>query len=320
MVTTRSKDKDTTAVDNGDKAKPKSQAKANKPKSEPKPKKAAASKKRTKDDVEQEDATAVEDGHKDEEKEDAMSISEANGGASDKSDVGEPDEGGEEAEGEAEAEPVKKKPKVADEVEEDRDQEMSSTDSSSGILEKGHIYFFYREKVGLEGTPEDIDDVAKFHMLFVVRGKTKYRFVVIGKKRLPDREKSGREVFWGTVEKSGENLQELVGKKGEGEGGLGEKSYETKTRGTRHIPPARLAGRGHYALFSPQLAHDQQTTPSQRRTHLLYHLSHPDPLTLGDVQKELSIHSSGSFILQIKNPTASDNATTATGGRGAGLP
>jgi len=54
-------------------------------------------------------------------------------------------------------------------------------------------------------------------------------------------------------------------------------------------------------LFSPH-----PNTPSQRATHLVYFLTHPSPDELGGIQKELSIYSSGSFIVQIKNPHASN--------------
>ena len=58
-------------------------------------------------------------------------------------------------------------------------------------------------------------------------GKTRKRFrlIVVGKKGLPDPEARGRDrVFWGTVSTVGEDLKKL-------EEGLGESTYETKTRG-----------------------------------------------------------------------------------------
>jgi len=79
-------------------------------------------------------------------------------------------------------------------------------------------------------------------------------------------------------------------------------AWEKRNSGNRHIEPARVAGRGHYALYSPK-----PRTPSQRATHLVYFLTHPAPEDLGDVQKELSIYPSGSFILQIRNPTSNQN-------------
>jgi hypothetical protein len=86
--------------------------------------------------------------------------------------------------------------------------------------------------------------------------------------------------------------------------GLGEKSYETKTiivifLGTRHEAPARLVGRGGYAIVNLE-----PKMPSKRETHLGYHLSHTSPTELGEVQESLGIYSASSFILQIKNPLA----------------
>ena len=69
--------------------------------------------------------------------------------------------------------------------------------------------------------------------------------------------------------------------------------------GTRHEAPARLVGRGGYAIVN-----SEAETPSKRETHLGYHLSHPSPTELGEVQESLGIYSASSFILQIKNPLA----------------
>lgn len=60
--------------------------------------------------------------------------------------------------------------------------------------------------------------------------KKQYRLITIGKKKLPDPEGQDsegtrkKEIFWATVTACGDNLAEL-------EKGLGEKTYETKTRG-----------------------------------------------------------------------------------------
>jgi hypothetical protein len=64
--------------------------------------------------------------------------------------------------------------------------------------------------------------------------------------------------------------------------------------GTRHESPARLVGRGGYAIVN-----SEAKTPSKRETHLGYHLSHPSTTELGEVQESLEIYSASSFILQI---------------------
>jgi len=64
--------------------------------------------------------------------------------------------------------------------------------------------------------------------------KQHYRLLVIGKKHLPDPEVGGsgkgrKEIFWATVVTVGDDLHSL-------ERGLGEKTYETKTRGGSSFP------------------------------------------------------------------------------------
>jgi hypothetical protein len=132
-----------------------------------------------------------------------------------------------------------------------------------GVIERGHIYFFYRPKVEHEEV-HSIDDVRNLMMLLVpsppgfsvhdgnearskdVSGademnlvaqgadaapapastgdKKHFRLIIIGKKSLPSPEHGKHDPFWATVITVGENLHDL-------EEGLGEKSYETKTRG-----------------------------------------------------------------------------------------
>ncbi|KAG6846176.1 hypothetical protein H0H93_015588, partial [Arthromyces matolae] len=134
--------------------------------------------------------------------------------------------------------------------------------------------------------PETLDD-----------SKKHYRLLTIGKKHLPDPQVGGagkgrKETFWATVSAVGDDLHNL-------EKGLGEKTYETKTRGTRHEAPARLAARGVYALVN-----NEPTVPSKRATHFGYHISHPSPSELGSVQEELGIGEAASFVMQVKNPLA----------------
>jgi len=152
-----------------------------------------------------------------------------------------------------------------------------------------------------------------------------FRLVSIGKKQLPNpegrREQGGRSkgVFWAAITDVGDNLNDV-------EQGLGAKTRETKTRGTvylhlltqpphdfylllgtRHDAPCRLAGRGAYAIVN-----NEPRVPSQRETHLGYHLSHPSDM--GEVQTALGLHIASSFVVQVKNPLA-----PTTGGQRVGL-
>ncbi|KAF8074073.1 hypothetical protein FPV67DRAFT_1577176 [Lyophyllum atratum] len=222
----------------------------------------------------------------------------------------------------------------------------------AGTIERGHIYFFYRPKVQQEGA-RDISEVKNFHMLLVPRPpefathtkprskinkeenenaamravapgadavpapepvdqpKKHFRLVTIGKKHLPDPESGGKgrgrkETFWATVTAVGDNLHNL-------EEGLGEKTYETKTRGTRHEEPARLAARGAYAIVN-----NDASVPSKRETHFGYYISHPSEV--GEVQEELGIGKASSFVMQVKNPLAPNTGEQRMTGKGADYP
>ncbi|KAI0756322.1 hypothetical protein C8Q80DRAFT_1215316 [Daedaleopsis nitida] len=247
-----------------------------------------------------------------------------------------------------ESAPAHKKLKTEAEEEGDKDDKTETHDKGenayqTGTIERGHIYFFYRPKVQLEEA-QSLDDVQRFYMLLVPRppqfasssdapaaqakndedqemnlveagadavpakeplgrSKKQFRLIVVGKKGLPDSEAGGRkQVFWASVSTVGEDLKKL-------EEGLGGSTYETKTRGTRHQGPARLAARGAYAIVN-----NEAKTPSQRETHLGYYLSHPSREHMGDVQETLGIHQASSFVLQVKNPLAPNS------GPGQGLP
>ncbi|KAI0275318.1 hypothetical protein BC834DRAFT_965718 [Gloeopeniophorella convolvens] len=240
--------------------------------------------------------------------------------------------------------PEKRKRDESPKVEKEADQSESEKSDRSyqpqiGTIERGHIYFFYRPKVEHEEA-HSIDEVARFHMLLVPRPpefitysddpakqedgdemnvigegadavpahatqdtpKKHYRLISIGKKQLPEPSSGGgrKATFWATVTAIGDDLMSL-------EKGLGAKEYETKTKGTRHKAPSRLAGRGAYAIVN-----NEPRVPSGRTTHLGYHLSHP--AELGEPQKALALHMASSFVLQVKNPLAPNS-----GGQRVGL-
>ncbi|KAF8182734.1 hypothetical protein K438DRAFT_1908030 [Mycena galopus ATCC 62051] len=243
----------------------------------------------------------------------------------------------EENEGSDDPEPPKKKVKI-----ETPQEEIARKDADSprepGTTERGHIYFFFRPRVETDA-PSSIDDVKNLHMLLIPRppkfsaeddtshlkkdsdemellaagadavpsaepldasGKH-YRLITVGKKTLPDpdsRRGGRKESFWATVTAVGDDLDAL-------ESGLGEHTYDTKTRGTRHDPPARLVARGCYAIVN----NDAQK-PSQESTYLGYSLSHPAPSDFGPVHDALGILRAGAFVLQVKNPEASGALST----------
>lgn len=125
------------------------------------------------------------------------------------------------------------------------------------ILERGDIYFVYRPKVE-ERSPEGFGDVQRLYVVLSPYGRQRYRLIAIGRKRLP-RIGEGGEQNWGFVDmvasRAGDVEEELRGE-----------TYETKTRGERHLPAA---------LELPE-----------------------DP---DEVQRQMNIEEEASYVLSVKN-------------------
>lgn len=159
-------------------------------------------------------------------------------------------------------------------------------------LEHGNIYFFYRPRVE-EEDPTSAQDVQNLYMVLAPSGKNTYRRVLVGRQRLPDPSRKGRQRMWGFVDLVRDRPEAVVEH-------LREEAYETKTRGERHQPAARPAGEGVYGL---SLHGDH--------THLVYALELPRDR--GEVQTDLQIEDEASYVVTVRNPD-----TPAP--RGAGLP
>jgi hypothetical protein len=157
--------------------------------------------------------------------------------------------------------------------------------NESSVLERGHIFFFYRPRVhppGEEPPPHDLDDIERSYIVLHVRSKSLYRLILIGRKRLPDVRKRERE--WAFVYQASHKSDEIVEE-------LKRQEYETKTRGMRVRPAARPAGEGVYALVR-----------HESHTHLAYLLELPRER--GPVQKTLEIEPEASYVAAVKNPEA----------------
>ncbi|BGP40971.1 hypothetical protein JCM10450v2_004976 [Rhodotorula kratochvilovae] len=165
-------------------------------------------------------------------------------------------------------------------------------DRKHGVIEKGYIYFTYRPKVETEH-PESLDDVAKFHLLLSPEGQGIHRLITVGKKALPDASESTRPI-WGQVLNVADDLKQF-------KDGLGAYTYETKTRGTRHQPGARVAAAGAYVLHTTEHPPEHSANASAvYQTHLAYEIAVPH-------EEGLHIQHEGVFTLQVKNP---DSAST----------
>ncbi|CAG8440169.1 13897_t:CDS:10 [Cetraspora pellucida] len=175
---------------------------------------------------------------------------------------------------------------------------------SVNTLEKGHVLFLYKPKLGVDN-PKSIDDVQRMYMVlipYLVRpsldkepvssfaqklsagnpdvetdadadnqsiGKT--RVIIVGKKKLPEINK--HECFWGFVDQTFNNLDDI------------KKFFDPSD------PPVqyRLLGRGVYNIVE-----------HNNRTHLAYVLEVPeDPFQL---QLEFNVGKKGSYALTVKNP------------------
>ncbi|KAB1218230.1 hypothetical protein CJ030_MR3G026110 [Morella rubra] len=118
-----------------------------------------------------------------------------------------------------------------------------------------------------------------------------FRFMVIGKKRLPDPSKKG-EPYWGFVEMVTTNIDDV-------KNALKEEEYDTSTRGRRHRPSARALGEGIYRIV-------RHKAGRRTHTHLVYKLEFPQEEN--ESQESFNIEREGSFVIQIKNPEQHDGS------------
>ncbi|KAJ3119060.1 hypothetical protein HDU96_003235 [Phlyctochytrium bullatum] len=108
--------------------------------------------------------------------------------------------------------------------------------------------------------------------------ESKCRLMMMGKKRFP----KGHERFWGRVDH--------VGGLDKAKEALGQKEYDTATRGHRVTESARMCGEGLYIIAT-----------KRGSTHLAYVLEHPaEP---GEVQEELGIEKQATYVMTVKVST-----------------
>jgi hypothetical protein len=149
------------------------------------------------------------------------------------------------------------------------------------VLERGTVHFFFRPRVERH-QPSGEDDVQRFIVVLAPEARRLYRLLLVGRKRLPDVARHGKERHWAWVAK-------VAGDPADIEVELRGYRYGTKTRGERDQPSARPAGDGEYVIAR----HGDHS-------HLAYALVRPDPI--GPVQHELGIAASASYVAAAKNP------------------
>ncbi|ORY04266.1 tetrapyrrole biosynthesis, uroporphyrinogen III synthase [Clohesyomyces aquaticus] len=179
----------------------------------------------------------------------------------------------------------------------------------SNILEKGIIYFFTRNRVGIEDADSVGDLQRTFFVLRPLPAGAKLnngalldlknnRLLALPKKVFP---KSHSDRFMAFVEKANTTIQDLKDNFFKGS------TYETKTAGTRHNEPVTIVAEGVYAI----------TRTEDRSTHLAYATT--IPAELGEIQDDLGIRSQGSFLISVKNPERKGPASASLP-QGPGFP
>lgn len=162
----------------------------------------------------------------------------------------------------------------------------------SRIVERGDAFFFYRPRVGVEHV-QRLEDVQRFFLILDPEGEARFRWIVVGRKRLPDIHEHERN--WAFVAEVAEAPEEFRDE-------LKSWRYHTKTRGERVEPAARPVGEGGYAIVD----HDGHT-------HLAYVLTRPDPP--GPAQDLFRILPEASYVVAVRNPAAASDAPAGLGPR-----
>jgi hypothetical protein len=148
-------------------------------------------------------------------------------------------------------------------------------------IERGNVYFLFRPRIG-EESPDKLEDVQRLFIVLSPEGSQRYRLLVVGRKQLPEPEESGRERNWGFVDAVSKDPESV-------ENRLDPQTYETKTRGERHLAAVRPVGEGVYGI----VRHDGHT-------HFAYALELPK--RTGEAQAAFNIEQQASYIISIKNP------------------
>ncbi|KAJ2955664.1 hypothetical protein NQZ79_g8361 [Umbelopsis isabellina] len=180
----------------------------------------------------------------------------------------------------------------------DTDTKDKDDTKQAEALEKGHIYFFLSPKgkfaveqihanasptniVDIEDSVDSIDDVQKFYMVLKPYWSSEKRqptLVILGSKKLPTVDQHAR--YWGFVGAADDDIAKITES-------FKESSYETKTRGTRKIHPARPVAEGVYTISS-----------HNGHSHLAYITTAPkEP---GTVQEAFNIEKQASLIISVK--------------------
>ncbi len=156
---------------------------------------------------------------------------------------------------------------------------MTAVEKPQTLLERGTISILYRPRVE-HFDPEDIGDVQRILIVLAPDGTSKRRLIAVGRKRLPPATK--RDRFWGFIDVLADDPRDLNAI-------LAAQTYNTKTRGVRHLPAARPVGDGAYRLAW----HDGHA-------HLVYALAPAE--SDDEIVRELAVEATANYIIAVANP------------------
>jgi len=179
-------------------------------------------------------------------------------------------------------------------------KEKQSEQDTHNILEKGHVYFYYRPKMNIQEA-QTLDDVQMLYILLCPKfqaaellpslegeKKTKpvymNRLLTLSKKKLPEINERSR--YWAFVAVSSKDMNDI-------NDWLAGEKYLTKTRGERELQGSISVGEGIYAVIE----HNDHT-------HFGYILKSMNDL--GELTKAFNIEKEGSYVISIKNPERAD--------------
>ncbi|KAK9456454.1 hypothetical protein V1511DRAFT_282781 [Dipodascopsis uninucleata] len=168
-------------------------------------------------------------------------------------------------------------------------QSQETNKDVNEIIEEGSIYFFFRPKVDVDSAKSLTDIQRTYIVLSPFKLATSHkgdntdnssdcRLLLVPKKTLP----GAGERFLSIVSKTGVNKKEI-------KEFLDQETYDTKTRGERHVGAARPVCQGVYVLVS-----DGKTN------RLSYAITSPSETT--EVENDIGIEPEGRYIVNVRNP------------------
>ena len=147
-------------------------------------------------------------------------------------------------------------------------------------IEKGEIYFFYRQYIG-EEFPESANDIQHYYMVLNPDDMHVYRLVLMGRKKTAGRKRAFERV-WGSVIRVAETADHIDAE-------MHPKRYENKSREERRLKAPRLCGNGVYHI----IGHGDHT-------HLAYSIE--VPAEQDEITSQFAVEQEASYILQVRNP------------------